>query len=77
MLTDLGLSPVAGSCEHGNEPPGSIKGEELLEKLSECQLHEVTYHIQSVPVEKQPNNYVLRHINEIRSRTTLESRILR
>jgi hypothetical protein len=23
--------PVAGSCEHGNEPSGSIKGGEFLE----------------------------------------------
>jgi hypothetical protein len=26
-----GLGPVIGSCEHGNEPSGSIKGEELLD----------------------------------------------
>jgi hypothetical protein len=24
---------VVGSCEHGNEPSGSIKGEEFLEQL--------------------------------------------
>jgi hypothetical protein len=23
--------PVAGSCEHGNEPSGSIKGREFLD----------------------------------------------
>jgi hypothetical protein len=30
--------PVAGCCEHGNEPSGSIKGREFLDKLSDCQL---------------------------------------
>jgi hypothetical protein len=29
---------VAGCCEHGNEPSGSIKGGELLDQLSDCQL---------------------------------------
>jgi hypothetical protein len=29
---------VAGSCEHGNEPSGSIKGAEFLYKLSDYQL---------------------------------------
>jgi hypothetical protein len=26
-----GYGPVAGSCVHGNEPPGSIKGGEFLD----------------------------------------------
>jgi hypothetical protein len=26
-----GWGPVAGSCEHGNEPSGSIKGGEFLD----------------------------------------------
>jgi hypothetical protein len=29
---------VAGSCEHGNEPSGSTKGERYLYQLSEYQL---------------------------------------
>jgi hypothetical protein len=29
---------VAGSCEHGNEFPGSIRGGEFVDKLSNCQL---------------------------------------
>jgi hypothetical protein len=29
---------VVGSCEHGNEPPGSIKGGEFLDYLSNYQL---------------------------------------
>jgi hypothetical protein len=29
---------VASSCEHGNETSGYIKGEEFLDKLSDCQL---------------------------------------
>jgi hypothetical protein len=29
---------VAGCCEHGNEPPGSIKGEEFLDQLSDYKL---------------------------------------
>jgi hypothetical protein len=29
---------VAGSCEHGNEPSGSIKGEVFLDLLSEYEL---------------------------------------
>jgi len=28
----LGQRPVAGPCEHGNEPSGSIKGGEFLEE---------------------------------------------
>jgi hypothetical protein len=32
---------VAGSCEHGNEPPGSKKGGELLDWRSDNQLHAV------------------------------------
>jgi hypothetical protein len=30
-----GQGPVAGCCEHGNEPSGSIKGGEFLDQLSE------------------------------------------
>jgi hypothetical protein len=26
-----GLEPVAGSCEHGDEPPGSRKGREFID----------------------------------------------
>jgi hypothetical protein len=29
-------SDLAVSAEHGNEPSGSIKGEEFLDKLSDC-----------------------------------------
>jgi hypothetical protein len=29
---------MAGPYEHSNEPSGSIKGEEFLDKLSDCQL---------------------------------------
>jgi hypothetical protein len=29
---------VVGRCEHGNEPLGSIKGGEFLDKLSDYQL---------------------------------------
>jgi len=25
---------VVGSCEHGNEPSGSVKGKELLDQLT-------------------------------------------
>jgi hypothetical protein len=28
-----GEGPVAGSCEYVNEPPGSIKGGELLDQM--------------------------------------------
>jgi hypothetical protein len=30
-----GYRPVAGSCEHGDEPPGSIKGGEFPDWLSD------------------------------------------
>jgi hypothetical protein len=30
-LSDFGQSAVAGSSEHGKEPPGSIKGREFLD----------------------------------------------
>jgi hypothetical protein len=29
---------VAGSCEHGNEPSGSIRGEEVLDRMSNYQV---------------------------------------
>jgi hypothetical protein len=29
---------VAGSCKHGNEPSGSIKGEEWFDQLIDYQL---------------------------------------
>jgi hypothetical protein len=29
--SDTGRHPMAGFCEHGNEPSGSIKGEEFLD----------------------------------------------
>jgi hypothetical protein len=32
--SDSGQGPVAGSCEHSNEPLGSIKGGKFLESLS-------------------------------------------
>jgi hypothetical protein len=28
--------PMAGSCEHGNETPGSIIGGDFLDYLSDC-----------------------------------------
>jgi len=33
-----GWSPVAGSCEHGNEPSGSVKGDGVLDQLNDYQL---------------------------------------
>jgi hypothetical protein len=33
----MGLD-VVGSCEHGNEPSGSIKGGEFFDYLIDCQL---------------------------------------
>jgi hypothetical protein len=30
--------PRVGSCEHGNEPSGSIKGGEFVGQLCDCQL---------------------------------------
>jgi hypothetical protein len=32
----LRIETVAGSCEHDNEPSGSVRGGVLLEKLSHC-----------------------------------------
>jgi hypothetical protein len=32
-----GYGPVAGFCEHGNDPSGSIKGGEFLDWLSDSQ----------------------------------------
>jgi hypothetical protein len=34
-LTGSGKGPVAGSCEFGTEPSGSIKGQEFLEEEEE------------------------------------------
>jgi len=33
---------VAGSCEHGNETSGSLKGRVFLVHLSDCQLYNYT-----------------------------------
>jgi hypothetical protein len=33
----LRMGPVAGSCEHGNEPSGSIKGGEFLDLIYKFQ----------------------------------------
>jgi hypothetical protein len=33
--TASGQGPVAGSCEHDNEPSGSIEGGDLVEQLSD------------------------------------------
>jgi hypothetical protein len=30
-----GQGPVAGSCEHGNEPSGSVRGGETVNLLSD------------------------------------------
>jgi len=35
---DLGETGWVGSCEHGNEPSGSIKGGGFIDYLSNCQL---------------------------------------
>jgi hypothetical protein len=37
-LGGSGLGPVEGSCEHGNEPSGSIKCWEVLESLDNWRL---------------------------------------
>jgi hypothetical protein len=34
-LTGSEYGPVAGACENGDEPSGSIKGEKFLDKLSD------------------------------------------
>jgi hypothetical protein len=34
----LRIGPVEGSCEHGNEPSGSVKFSEIVECLSDWQL---------------------------------------
>jgi hypothetical protein len=31
----LRIEPVASCCEHGNEPSGSINGDEFLDQLTE------------------------------------------
>jgi len=36
MLHRVSELPAAGCCEHGNEPSSFIKGEELLDSLSDC-----------------------------------------
>jgi len=33
LVSGVGYEPVAGSCEHGNEPPGSINWGEFLDQL--------------------------------------------
>jgi hypothetical protein len=34
--SELEQGPVAGYCDHGNEPSGSMKGGEFLDRLSDC-----------------------------------------
>jgi hypothetical protein len=33
-----GQGSVVGCCEHGDEPPGSVKGGKFLDKLNDCWL---------------------------------------
>jgi hypothetical protein len=35
---------VAGFCEHGNEPSGSIKMQDFFDKLSDNQLSNILHH---------------------------------
>jgi hypothetical protein len=35
---ESGYGPVAGSCEHGNETLGSLKGGEVLDELNDYHL---------------------------------------
>jgi hypothetical protein len=37
--SDSEQGQVVGCCEHGNEHSDSIKGEELVDQLSDYQLH--------------------------------------
>jgi hypothetical protein len=37
-LAGLGQSPMAGLCEHGNEPSGSIKKAGFFDKMGDNQL---------------------------------------
>jgi hypothetical protein len=34
----LRMGSIVASCEHNNEPLGSIKGGEFLDQMSNCQL---------------------------------------
>jgi len=43
-----GWGPVVGSCEHSNEPLGSIKGGEFLEGLCSMELIMVRLYILSM-----------------------------
>jgi hypothetical protein len=58
-----GYGPVAGCCENGNEPSGSIKGGEFLDSLSDCQLLNKDFALWS-------------HINREKSRDTFPLEIL-
>jgi hypothetical protein len=44
---------VAGSCEHGNEPSGSIKGGKFLDWLSDYQLLKKDCSLELVRLPKQ------------------------
>jgi hypothetical protein len=37
-ISGSGQGPVAGCCEHGDEPSGSVKGAIFLDQLSDCQV---------------------------------------
>jgi hypothetical protein len=39
-LSGLGWGPVVGSCEHSNDPLCSIKDEQFVDRMSNCQLLE-------------------------------------
>jgi hypothetical protein len=41
MLWRCGPDPVAGSCDHYNEPSDSMKVGDFLSYLSDCQLSKV------------------------------------
>jgi hypothetical protein len=40
--SDSGWEQVVGFCEHSDEPPGSVKGREFLDYLSDCSLSKRT-----------------------------------
>jgi hypothetical protein len=48
---------VAGSCEHGNEPSGSIRGEEVLDYLSDYQLLKMESVVLNRPFRELPNTH--------------------
>jgi hypothetical protein len=48
----MSCNPVVDTCEHGNEPLSSIKGEKFIHQMSDCQFPKKSFVPQSYSLFK-------------------------